>query len=79
MTAAAGKHVPVPAPPVMTADEVAELLRVHKSTISRLLKAGKIKSFRVGADHRFTRQAIDEWRKAQEYPDSDPQRGRKTP
>ena len=51
---------------VMTADEVAELLRVHKSTVYRLVKAGKLPSFRMGADHRFTRQAIDEWRKAQE-------------
>ena len=65
--AAGGKTAPDFTAQVMTADEVAELLHVHKTTIYRLLKAGQIHSFRVGSEHRFSREAIDEWRKAQEY------------
>jgi excisionase family DNA binding protein len=64
---AAGKNFLNSTDQVMTADEVAELLRVHKSTIYRLLKAGKFPHFRMGGDFRFSREAIDEWRKAQEY------------
>jgi excisionase family DNA binding protein len=63
---ASGKTIPDFTGQIMTANEVAELLRVHKSTIYRLLKAGKLPSFRMGTDYRFSRQAIDEWRKAQE-------------
>jgi excisionase family DNA binding protein len=46
---------------VMTDPQVCEFLRVHPNTIYRLLKAKKIPSFRIGSEHRFTRQAIDEW------------------
>jgi len=51
---------------VMTVNEVAEYLRVHNSTIYRLLKAGRIPAFHVGSDWRFNRKQIDVWRIAQE-------------
>jgi excisionase family DNA binding protein len=49
-------------PRVMTVSEVANLLRVHRTTIYRLLKNGKIPAFRVGSDWRFNRERIDQWR-----------------
>jgi excisionase family DNA binding protein len=52
---------------VMTADELCGLLRIHKSTLYRLIKKGNFPHFRIGTDYRFSREAIDEWRKAQEY------------
>jgi excisionase family DNA binding protein len=49
-------------PVVLTLDEVAELLRVHPSTMYRLLKRNEIPAFRIGSDYRFNRRDIDEWR-----------------
>jgi excisionase family DNA binding protein len=51
---------------VLTVAELAEYLRVHRSTIYRLLKARKIPAFRIGSDWRFNREHIDEWRLKQD-------------
>ena len=51
---------------VLTAPELAKYLKVHPSTIYRLLKARKLPAFRIGSDWRFNREHIDEWRIAQE-------------
>ncbi len=48
--------------PVMTVRELAEYLRVHPSTIYRLLKKRRIPAFKVGSDWRFNRETIDRWR-----------------
>jgi excisionase family DNA binding protein len=48
--------------PIMTADEVAELLHIHPTTVYRLVKQGRIPAFRVGGDYRFNRETIDRWR-----------------
>jgi excisionase family DNA binding protein len=37
-------------------------LRVHPSTIYRLLKRKQLPAFKVGRDWRFNRQSIDRWR-----------------
>ena len=52
------------APPgnIMTVRELAGYLRVHPSTIYRLLRQGKLPAFKVGSDWRFSREAIDHWR-----------------
>jgi excisionase family DNA binding protein len=47
---------------ILTVGEVAEFLRVHRSTIYRLLKHGRIPAFRVGSDWRFNLDTIDRWR-----------------
>ena len=52
---------PAPHPSVMTVMELSEYLRVHRTTIYRLLETGKIPHFRIGSDYRFQRDAIDEW------------------
>jgi excisionase family DNA binding protein len=48
----------------MTADELCGLLRIHKSTLYRLIKKGNFPHFRIGTDYRFSREAIGEWRLA---------------
>jgi excisionase family DNA binding protein len=54
-------------------------LRIHRSTLYQLVRDRKIPFFRIGADYRFDRQAIDEWRMAQQFPDpaTAPRRGPK--
>ncbi|HEY6395275.1 MAG TPA: helix-turn-helix domain-containing protein [Candidatus Binataceae bacterium] len=47
---------------VLTVQEVSSYLRVHPSTIYRMLKKNQLPAFRVGSDWRFTVEAIDQWR-----------------
>jgi len=50
-----------PKPEIMTVAELAAYLRVHPSTIYRLLKAHKLPGFRIGSDWRFNIEDIDRW------------------
>jgi excisionase family DNA binding protein len=50
---------------VMTVNELAQYLRVHRSTIYRLLKKGQLPGFKIGSDWRFNVEVIDEWRMKQ--------------
>lgn len=52
--------------PILTTVEVAAYLRVHPSTIYKMLRAGKLPHFRVGQDYRFNRESIDRWMKERE-------------
>lgn len=47
---------------VLTVREVAAYLRVHSSTIYRLLKKKELPAFRIGSDWRFMADQIDRWR-----------------
>jgi excisionase family DNA binding protein len=49
-------------PKVMTLTEVAQFLRIHPSTLYRLLKHRRIPAFKMGSDYRFNREEIDRWR-----------------
>ncbi len=53
-------------PSLLTLENVAEYLRVHPSTIYRLLKKKQLPAFKVGRDWRFNRESIDRWRVAAE-------------
>jgi excisionase family DNA binding protein len=46
---------------VMILDEVAAYLRVHPSTVYRLLKHKQIPAFKMGSDWRFNQESIDRW------------------
>ena len=46
---------------VMTLEEVAAYLRVHESTVYRLLKKQSIPAFKLGSDWRFNQESIDKW------------------
>jgi len=50
---------------VLTVNELAEYLRVHRSTIYRLLKKGQLPGFKIGSDWRFNVEVIDKWRLGQ--------------
>jgi excisionase family DNA binding protein len=47
--------------PVLTVRELAGYLRVHQTTVYRLLREQKLPAFRVGSDWRFNREAIEQW------------------
>jgi excisionase family DNA binding protein len=46
---------------MMTVKELADYLRVHPTTIYRLLRAGELPAMRIGSDWRFNRESIDAW------------------
>jgi len=46
---------------ILTAAEVADLLRIHPSTVYKLLRQGELPAFKVGSNWRFLRTSIDEW------------------
>ncbi len=47
---------------VITVGELSEYLRVHRSTLYRLLKKGQLPGFKIGSDWRFNLETIDKWR-----------------
>jgi excisionase family DNA binding protein len=47
---------------ILTVQNVAEYLRLHPSTIYRLLKTKQLPAFKIGGDWRFNRESIDRWR-----------------
>ena len=51
---------------VLTVSELSEYLRVHRSTIYRLLKKGQLPGFKIGSDWRFNVESIDRWRLEQD-------------
>ena len=46
---------------VMTAEEVAELLRVHFRTVHRMAGRGELPGFKVAGSWRFERKDVEEW------------------
>ncbi len=53
-------------PQVLTVREVSEYLRVHPTTLYRLIRSKQIPGFRVGSEWRFDIETIDRWRVGQE-------------
>jgi excisionase family DNA binding protein len=56
-----GSNDPPGGPKVMKIAELASYLRVHPTTIYRLLKGNAIPGFRIGSDWRFNVEEIDAW------------------
>ena len=54
-------------PTIMTLDEVAKYLRVHKSTVYRMAREGTIPSTKVANQWRFKKVRIDEWLMEREH------------
>jgi excisionase family DNA binding protein len=46
---------------VMTVEELAAYLKIHRSTIYRLLTNEGLPGFKIGSDWRFKVADIDEW------------------
>ena len=53
---------------VMTVAELSNYLRIHRSTIYRLVRTGNLPGFRIGSDWRFNVEEIDKWRLGQTAP-----------
>jgi excisionase family DNA binding protein len=53
---------------VLTIDELAEYLKVSKSTLYKLVQAGKVPGQKVGKHWRFRRATIDKWLDARAKP-----------
>ena len=53
---------------ILTITELSAHLRVHPTTIYRLLREGRIPGFRVGSAWRFSRAAIEVWEHGQVGP-----------
>jgi len=53
---------------ILTISELSAHLRVHPTTIYRLLREGRIPGFRVGSAWRFSRAAIEIWEHGQAGP-----------
>ena len=45
----------------LTIKELCDLLHVHQATIYKMVKQGKIPSFRIGSEWRFRRDEIERW------------------
>jgi excisionase family DNA binding protein len=54
-------------PTIMTLDEVAKYLRVHKSTVYRMAREGTIPSTKIANQWRFKKARIDEWLMEREH------------
>ena len=57
---------PSPRATVLTVRELSEYLRVHPTTVYRLLRAKQLPGFRVGSEWRFSIDMIDRWRSEEE-------------
>jgi len=46
---------------LMTIEEVAEYLRVHPSTVYRLVRQGALPAVKIGKQWRVDRETLEEW------------------
>jgi excisionase family DNA binding protein len=46
---------------ILTVSELSEYLHIHRTTVYRMLKEGKLPGFRIGSDWRFSVEAIEQW------------------
>ena len=51
---------------IMTVDDVAAYLNIHRSTVYKMMKHKQLPGFRIGADWRFHRANILGWIKRKE-------------
>jgi excisionase family DNA binding protein len=50
---------------ILTVSDLSEYLQIHRTTIYRMLKEGRLPAFRVGSDWRFSLDAIEQWQREQ--------------
>ena len=56
--------------PILTIAELSEYLQIHRTTIYRMLREGRLPGFRIGSDWRFSLEAIEQWLRDQSRPKS---------
>jgi excisionase family DNA binding protein len=64
-------------PKVLTVGELSDYLRLHPTTVYRLLRARQLPGFRVGSEWRFSIDIIDRWRLGEEQASTSSMRRRK--
>jgi excisionase family DNA binding protein len=52
-------------PELMTLSEVAEYLRMSRTTVYRLVQSGKIPGVKIASQWRFRKQTLERWMDAQ--------------
>ena len=62
---------------MLTVGELADYLRVHASTVYRLLRSNQLPGFRIGSDWRFNFEIIEQWCKREDARVSTGKRGRR--
>ena len=60
-----GPESMVMAEDIFTIKDLSEHLRVHPTTIYRILRQGRLPGFRVGSNWRFNRAALEQWERLQ--------------
>jgi excisionase family DNA binding protein len=55
------EHLLAPYPNMLTVDEVAAVLRVHRRSIQRWAREGRVASVRVGRSYRIARADVVRW------------------
>jgi excisionase family DNA binding protein len=61
-------------PPILTLIEVAEYLRIPRTSLYKLAKQGRIPCQKVGKQWRFRKEALDRWLEKREAGEEVPQR-----
>jgi excisionase family DNA binding protein len=60
---------------ILTVSEVSGYLRIHPTTLYRLLKKGQLPAFKIGNDWRISVKAVDKWLKEMQTRGSKPGAG----
>lgn len=53
---------------ILTIDELADYLRISKSSLYKLAQAGKLPGQKIGRHWRFHKEAVDQWLKDTKKP-----------
>jgi excisionase family DNA binding protein len=59
---------------MMTLEEVAKYLRLHRTTVYRLARESVIPGFKIGSQWRFNKTRVDQWMARQEAGFEGPER-----
>jgi excisionase family DNA binding protein len=54
---------------ILTISDLSKYLHIHRTTIYRMLREGRLPGFRIGSDWRFSHDAIEQWLRDQIKPD----------
>jgi len=65
-------------PEVLSIDELAEYLKVSKSSLYKLAQQGKVPGQKVGKHWRFSKEAVDRWLTEGQPEPGLPEEGRQT-
>ena len=46
---------------ILTISDLSKYLQIHRTTLYRMLREGRLPGFRIGSDWRFSLEAIEDW------------------